>query len=501
MGSRETSQQNLTGGKPGAVASTKMRLHMLLAALAGLALRIFFIVKFPVTDSGDAPFYIQLAWNWLKNRVYGFPIQGVLTPVDMRTPGYPAFVASVFAFAGNSPRAVMLAQAVLDVATCFVIALIAARLAPAGFRRRVFIGALWLAALCPLTANYTAVVITETVVTFLTALAILILVETDVGVGQETGKAGFFSNWFLAGIVVGFGTLVRPETPVLLFAAGLVLVAKWWRPRDWARLVRATALMALGLILPLLPWAARNWSTLHEVQFLAPRHSELPGEYTPMGFIDWTNTWLWRMRDVFSTHWRLNSDPISVNDLPSSAFDSPEERARVAQLLAEYNKTADMGPALDAQFREIARERTARDPLRTYAEVPFLRCVTLWFSPRIDLLPISGDLWPVKQAWQDDRTDFLESWTMVLANAFYVALGVAGLWVVRRRPWCFFLAVFIVVRTVFFAYAVETPEPRYVLECFPALIALGAQVFSSGFWGSDFRGSGFRGSVFGTPEV
>jgi hypothetical protein len=476
MSSREAPLQNLTGGKPGAVVLTKMRLHMILAALAGFALRAFFILKYPVTDSGDAPFYIELARNWLRNRVYGFPIHGVLTPVDMRTPGYPAFVASVFAFAGASPRAVMFTQAVLDLATCFVVALIAVRLAPDRFRRRVFIAALWLAALCPLTANYTAVLITETVVTFLTAVAILVLVQTDVGIRQETGGDGPLADrWFLAGIVAGFGTLVRPETPVILFAAGLVLLAKWWRPRDWKKLLRANVLMAAGLILPLVPWAARNWRTLHEVQFLAPRHSELPGEYTDMGFIDWTNTWLWRMRDVFYTHWKLDSDPISVDDLPSSAFDSPKERARVAALLAEYNVTTTLGPRLDAQFREIARERTARDPLRTYLEVPFLRCLTLWFSPRIDLLPISGDLWPVKEAWRDDRTDFVESWTMVLANAFYVGLGVAGAWVARRRPGCFFLIVFIVVRTVFFAYAVETPEPRYVLECFPAVIALGAQ--------------------------
>jgi hypothetical protein len=469
-------------GMPTSIATTKMHINMVLAALAGLALRAFFILKFPVTDSGDAPFYIELSWNWLRNHVYGFPVSGVLTPVDMRTPGYPAFVAAVFAFAGRSPRAVMFAQAFVDVATCFVIALIAARLAPVHFRRRVFIAALWLAALCPLTANYTAVVITETAATFFTALAILILMETDVGAGKDSEKRGILSSrWFLAGIIVGFGTLVRPETPVILFAAGLVLMARWWRPRDWMKLLRATALMGIGLLLPLLPWAARNWSTLHEVRFLAPRYSELPGEYTPHGFIDWTNTWLWRFRDVFYTHWKVNDQKMSVDDLPPSAFDSPQERTRVAEVLAQYNKTLTMGPDLDEQFREIARERTARDPLRTYVRIPFLRCLTLWFSPRVDLLPISGDLWPVKEAWQDDRTDFLSSWSLVLANSFYAALALAGIWVARRRPWCFFLVVFIVVRTVFFAYAVETPEPRYVLECFPALIALGAQVFTTDF--------------------
>jgi hypothetical protein len=40
------------------------------------------------------------------------------------------------------------------------------------------------------------------------------------------------------------------------------------------------------------------------------------------------------------------------------------------------------------------------------------------------------------------------------------------------------LIVFCLVRTLFFAKYVETPEPRYVLECFPALIALAAQPFA-----------------------
>ena len=124
---------------------------------------------------------MELAWNWLKNGVYGFPVNGRLTPVDMRVPGYPAFLAAVFAFAGQSTRAAMLAQVVVDLATCFVIALIAARLAPGAARRRVAIAGLWLAALCPFTANYTAVLLTETLVIFLTALAMLVLLQTDAG--------------------------------------------------------------------------------------------------------------------------------------------------------------------------------------------------------------------------------------------------------------------------------------------------------------------------------
>src|ERR1700693_5631137 len=110
-------------------AKALMRVNVALAALCGLALRLFFVLKLPVTDSGDAPFYIELAWNWLRNGVYGAVVGGRLMPLDSRVPGYPAFLAAIFRVAGNSSRAVMLVQAVMDLATCFVIALIAARLA------------------------------------------------------------------------------------------------------------------------------------------------------------------------------------------------------------------------------------------------------------------------------------------------------------------------------------------------------------------------------------
>jgi len=461
------------------------RVNIALATLSGLALRLYLVLKFPVTDTGDAPFYIELAWNWLKNGVYGFPVYGQLTPVDMRVPGYPAFLASVFAFAGPSTRGAMLAQIFVDLATCFVIALIAARLALEASRRRVALAGLWLAALCPFTANYTAVVLTETPVIFFTALAILILLQTTLGTDKKTNSSieprrqvALSNPWFLAGLVAGFGTLVRPETPLLLFAAGLALVAKWWRPVDWKKLVRAGVLMGVGLLLPLVPWAARNWHTLHDVQFLAPRYSELPGEYTPLGFTAWTNTWMWRFRDVYLSQWKVNDEEIEISQLPPYAFDSDDEREKVSDLIDEYNEALTIDPNLDQGFREIARQRTERHPLRTYLKIPALRSLTLWFTPRVELLPSSGRLWPLREEWQDDRPDFLVTLGLTIVNCIYVVLALVGAWVARRRPGVALLLLFCVVRTLFFARFVETPEPRYVLECFPAVIALGAQVFT-----------------------
>jgi 4-amino-4-deoxy-L-arabinose transferase-like glycosyltransferase len=457
-----------------------MRVNVALAACAGLVLRLFFVLKLPVSDSGDAPFYIELAWNWLRSGVYGALVEGRLMPLDTRVPGYPAFLAAIFSMAGNSSRAVMLAQAVVDLATCFVVAAIAARLAPEISRRRVALAALWLAALCPFTANYTAVVLTETLVTFLTALAFLLLIEAqarDATPEAISGKSRALSPWFLGGVIAGFGALVRPETPLLLAAMGLVLAAEWWRPANWAKLLRAGLLMAVGLLLPLAPWAARNWRTLHEVQFLGPRYAQMPDDFAPRGFNAWTATWLWRFRDVYLTQWNLNSAEISLANIPAQAYDSADERARVKQLLDAYNDSLTLSPEQDASFGAIARERTAAHPLRTHLKIPLLRSLTMWFTPRVEILPNSSPLWPIAAEWEDDRGDFLLTLGFALLNIAYVALALAGAWIVRGRPGVALAIVFIVVRTAFFASFIETPEPRYVLECVPVVLALAAQVF------------------------
>jgi hypothetical protein len=468
--------------------TSKMRWQVLSAVLAGIALRTLFIVKFPVTDAGDSPFYIELAWNWLKHGVYGLVVNGHVVPVDMRVPGYPAILAGIFAITGKSQIAIMFAQAALDMLTCFVIALIAARLAPEQTRGRVAIAGLWLAALCPFTANYTAAILVESLAIFLTAVAILVLLQTELGAGdlhQERPHPSFaLSPWLLAGIVVGFGTLVRPETPVLLFATGLVQLARWWRPAQWPRLFRATALMAMGLLLPLVPWAARNWRTLHKVQFLAPRYGELPGELAPRGFDAWTHTWEWRFRDVFAVDWKLNDAEINLSDIPPSAFDSREQRARVAELLDAYNDTLTLTTAEDRAFGEMARERTELHPLRTWLKIPVLRSLALWFAPRVELLPYSGQIFPISSQWEDNRGDFCVTMALIVANVGYLALAAVGIWVAWKSSplrWAaLFLVVFVLVRTAFIAYFAETAEPRYVLECFPAMIALAALAFSRG---------------------
>lgn len=459
-----------------------MRFHTLAAASSAIALRLFFVLRFPFTDDSDSRIYDQLARNLADHHVYGLWVSGRLQAADVRVPGYPLFLDLTWSTGRHHwPAPGAYAQILVDLLTCLLVAGIAARLAPRESRDRAWIAGLWLAALCPFIANYCTVELTEVLAVFFTALTLWLLLWpggiTEIPVGNSTT---IIRTALLAGIAAGCGALVRPETPLAIIAAGLVLAWRCRRMVNWPILLRTGVLMGCGTLLPLAPWAIRNAATLHEIQFLNPRDAALPGEYVVRGVNAWTGTWMWRMRDVYGVLWKVDGEPVSLRDIPSSALDSPAERTRVGRLLDQYN-TVDqttMTPEVDAGFAELARERTQRHPLRTYLNIPLLRIFGMWFTPRIELLGYTGELWPVAAAWENDPLDFSATALFGAANILFLALAAAGWWKARRQPAAAFLVVFIVVRTIFFTQ-VESPEPRYLLECFPAVLALGAQVWTS----------------------
>jgi hypothetical protein len=471
------------------------------ALMAGACLRFFFVLQYPA-GSGDTALYEQIATNWLKYHVYAMKVGAAITPVDIRLPGYPAFLAIIYWLCGKTgPDArfwVFTAQIAVDLLTCVVAACLAATLLALATGRvhrwRVFLVALWLTALCPFTANYVAVALTETVATFFTTLTILFLClrllrfrGSSFLRGDRAVNLYFNEEWLavFAGVSAGLGTLCRPETPLLLMTTCVVLAWHFFRGgqwrSQWREMIRIFAFMAAGCLLPLMPWAIRNAITLHEAQLLAPKNATLPGELVPFGFMAWEKTWLFRLRDCYLVAWKLNEEPINLDDIPARAFDTPEEKERVAALLEQYNNEVTLTPEEDAGFAQLARERTARHPPRRYLWLPAARAFMLWFSPRIELLPLSGQVFPLREAWENDPVDQSVTAGFVLLNALYILLGAWGTLRLWRQPSArvavALIAGYIVVRTVFLAM-LETPEPRYMLVCFPALLAMAAQLFA-----------------------
>ncbi|MGH9713393.1 MAG: ArnT family glycosyltransferase [Candidatus Acidiferrales bacterium] len=454
------------------------------AMLVGLVLRMFFILHHPFY-SGDTKFYEELARNWLDHGVYGIFVRGQLLPVDMRMPGYPAFLAGIYAVLGRTRMAVMLAQAVLDLATCYVIAMIAARLAPAAKRRVAATAALWLAVICPFTAGYTAAILTETLATFFTALAFYALLRAVTDPAYELSRESFrreavfsFVGWILlGGGLAGLGTLVRPETPLILAAAGLVLCIRWRHYRDWEKLALAGTWMAVGLLIPLLPWAARNARTLGRIEFLAPHYAESRGDYIPRGFYAWTGSWMVRPRDAYLAIWKLGKEPIPSDSLPDAAFDSDTEHARVDTWLGRYNTDLKMTPLLDNDFAKLARERTRRKPWRTFLLIPLARAGAMWFTPHVELLPYSGELWPPGERWRSNRIDFSVTLGLGILNIILLGMVLVGALHCSNRQGLALALAFLGIRTAFFTQ-VHTIEPRYMIVCFPLLFAMGAQAWA-----------------------
>jgi len=456
--------------------------HLAPALLAGLALRLFFILHFPFY-SGDTAYYEELARNWLYHGVHGFFSHGQLVASDARAPGYPAFLAAIYFLAGTGRMTVMLAQAFVDLATCVLAAGIAHRLAtgaPDPARTLVAAAALWLTALCPFTANYTAVPLTEVLATFFTTLALLIFLSpAGMAIDRTASKRDLLCSakmWFAGGLVVGLGTLVRPETPLLLGAVLIFLWLRYGRLANWKKLALATLWMIVGLLLPLAPWAARNAVSLGRAQFLAPRYAETYGDVLPTGFYAWTKTWMFRFRDAYLFTWKLPAQPIDLKDLPPYAVDSPEEFSRVASLLDRYNRTHGMTRSLDLEFAELARERARRHPIRTFIWIPIKRAASMWFTPRTTLLPFSGRFWPLAESYHYNPAEFEVTFGFALLDVLYVVIFLAAAWTCRANPGVLLIVTFIVARTAFLTQ-LQTCEPRYVLVCFPALLAVGAQLF------------------------
>jgi len=323
------------------------------AIVAGFALRLFFVLKFP-TSSGDVAIYRGLAFNWRDHGTYGFMVDGQLTPVDIRVPGYPAMILAVASVFGRGDLPLMLAQTAVDLGTCVFIALIAGMLvrrngegsANEETRSKVQTVALWAACLCPFLANYCAVPLTEVPTAFFTAAALFAFIK---GFAESSDAQNRW--WLLGGIAIGIGTMFRPETPLLLITFALIAMWRWRRISDWKHIVRVGTLTACGFILPVLPWTVRNAISLHEFQPIAPRYANSPGDFVPFGFYAWTKTWLVRYRYVYLTIWKVTDEPVFIDDLPARAFDNSDERARVAKLFDEYNDNCcDPPPGWDESF-------------------------------------------------------------------------------------------------------------------------------------------------------
>jgi len=441
----------------------------LIATLAALALRLLFIFRFPAITT-DSFIYGDIAKNWLQHGIYGLSGDGI-SPTYIRLPGYPAFLAALFAIFGMEHyRAVLVTQMFVDIGTCFLIADIARRMRSAGAAKLAFL----LAALCPFLANYAAAALTETLEIFFTALALNFALA-----GLHGFDAGRWRPWIGCGLAIGAAILLRPDGGLLLFSIGLYLlgmvIVRIRARRSYFPLLRAAVVTAVVSLAPLVPWTLRNLHTMRKFQPLAPRYANEEEEYVPMGFNHWMKTWIADYTSVEEIYWPVPGAAIDVEKLPSRAFDSEKQRAETLQWVADYNQALHITPQLDAGFAELAAARIRAAPFRYYVWLPLLRITDMWLRPRTELLPSDPRWWE----FNDDPWPSTLAVSMGAINLLYCVAALAGFLRRQSLPHLTLLLTFVMLRSLFLG-SLENPEPRYTLECYPVVIVLAAVLFAKG---------------------
>ena len=503
-----------------------------LVLLVAFGFRLFVALRLPNDTPDDGRVYAQIARNVLEHHVYSHEEQAPFVPSLIRLPGYPLFLSAIYSIAGHTNNtAVRIVQAIIDTATCILVALVAFQWTADEQRKRISsLAAFTLAALCPFTTIYVATILTEVPTSFLAVLLCLLATLAF----KSSSRRRSLILWLLAGLTAGLAVFFRPDSGLFAAATGLtILLSTLNAARDtqkffnrFSKSVLSAAVFSFAFCLVLVPWTIRNRRVFGVFQPLSPAHGEMPGEFVPRGYLMWLRTWLDDGRYIGPVLWRLDTSRIPIEAYPKRAFDSSAERDRVAALMDKYNHPVDeedttatptpspspatpdqtkqsdeatdedeeeeeaeedpgaddpsnveMTPEIDAAFAQLARERIARAPFQYYVMLPLKRARSLWFDTHSQYYPFEGELFPLDYM---DYSIHQQYWLPLFAGLTwaYTLLGALGAWCLLRarrkeaRLWLALAGLIIFLRLGFFS-TLENPEPRYVVEIFPFLAILG----------------------------
>ena len=469
------------------------------ALLAGLMLRLWFIVHLSRV-AGDSLVYGDIAKNLLLHRMYAITVwdtaPGAINPTLIRLPGYPLFLAACFRIFGlEHYHAVLYGQLVADLITCWLCAATAARL----FSRRAMLPVLWLATLCPFTANYVATPLTETLVLTSIALTFYAFARWQEANAGGMGEPAAYTRWlWLIAAALAWSILLRPDEGLL---AAAVLPAMLWRtlaapkgPHRGSRSRMAVPVLAAALctLLPLLPWTIRNWRIFQVFQPLAPRSALDPGDPQFNGFPRWYRTWAIEFDSTENVYWNYWSDRIEAGYLPARAYafgctarsdtrpSTPSDlRHRTVALLDDYNQRTLAMPAIDARFDELALERIQASPLCYYVGLPLARLLNMMLRPRTELTEIPLEWWK----WSEHPAATMLAGAFAALNLAYLTVAVAGFFVWQKRGWlgareiARAMAASILLRCALLL-TLDNSEPRYTLEFYPVLLVWAGALFA-----------------------
>lgn len=200
--------------------------------------------SFPVM-ADDSPGYYELARNIIDQGRF-VSVDDKSFPESFRTPGYPLFIAGVLLIFNNNNLIsfIQIILAALSVVWLYKIARLF-------FDKKIAIGASLLLLLEPSAIYYANLVLSDSLFVFLLLLLIWFFVRSPKSASQEL--------WFkfLAGLILGLATLVRPIGQYLFFILLLYFIVYYFKKFNKQKFI-AIILFILGVALVVSPWMIRN---------------------------------------------------------------------------------------------------------------------------------------------------------------------------------------------------------------------------------------------------
>jgi len=434
---------------------------IVLAALAHAAAFITYQQKDWHTAWTDQGGYQLLARGIVATGAFTrYPEAPEFVAEALRTPGYPLFVAGVYAVAGDSPMAVVIVQAFVFAALCLVVFLIGRELAT----ERAAIVAAGATALYPMFPYFGALVLTELWTTFVLTAGIYCCLAAI-----RTRRLA----WFIAaGLLVGWASLTRPG--FFLLPAFLLVPAVVDAIRAPVRRQALFGWLLCGLAFTAImaPWFAYNYRHFGVITLSAA------GDLgRPVWEASWQGRWNGRTQ-------------AALTRLADEAATDEEAAARAQALAAESGLDPEPMREYVHQWRSIRRIWTtptdpdARVAARIQSTREYLRVgreniqQNLGGYLRGRLLRALPVLWigdvPIRHS-DIDATPPIVIRAFWAAQAVLMLLALAGAWRLYRDRGA--VAALVMVMPLVYVTAVHVPilaEARQSLPVKPLVIALAA---------------------------
>ena len=216
------------------------------------SVRLVYILHFPaeaLLADVDARGYQQIAVNLLQGHGFSMSSEPPYLADTIRTPAYPLFMAALYAVFGPHPRAVVIAQGLLDAALCLVLWSLTCRLTRS---KKAALAASLLYALNPTAWHYTNALLTETLLALVIACLAWALVPQPDAPAGEPG----ITRSVLLGLLCGLAMLIKPN--LLLLPVIVVSCLMLYSEGPSRTRIKRSAVVLLPAFLVISPWLVRN---------------------------------------------------------------------------------------------------------------------------------------------------------------------------------------------------------------------------------------------------